>query len=426
MAEPNPVPPPDGSITKITWETNDPGGAEVRVSLSGEPEKLVSRGPSGSVEVSWITESQPYRFNLYGSTDPARCLDHVSVQRTYRSIARIPSQAAADTTAGNLDLDELAHFIAKAVPRCLQSTRFADFFRLWEKHGVHITPVHFYQPIPDTRTLPESLWDRPSRLVGIDMNDGIQLDLLRNCFPLFRDEYERFSSVAEESGKFHFANGRFDGTDALVTYCMVRHFKPHTMLEIGSGYSSLISGQAAARNGQPALICIEPHPLEFLLDGFPGLRSFIRKKVEEVELDFFAQLQPGDILFIDSSHTVKIGGDVNYLFLEVLPRLKPGVIVHVHDIQFPFDYRRDWVMDEFRFWTEQYLLQAFLAFNSEFEVLLCNSYLAYRYLEDFKATFPNSPWWGGGSFWMRRRTSQSSSARHFSPLEASPKSASVK
>src|SRR5207244_12518005 len=103
------------------------------------------------------------------------------------------------------------------------------------------------------------------------------------------------------------------------------------------------------------------------------------------------------------SHTVKIGGDVNYLFLEVLPRLKSGVIVHVHDIFLPFDYRRDWVMDELRFWTEQYLLQAFLSFNSEFEVLLANSHLAYRYMEDLNATFTNSPWCGGGSFLMRRR-----------------------
>jgi len=124
--------------------------------------------------------------------------------------------------------------------------------------------------------------------------------------------------------------------------------------------------------------------------------------VEDVELEFFSQLGSGDILFIDSSHTVKIGGDVNYLFLEVLPRLKPGVIVHVHDIFFPFDYRRDWVLDELRFWTEQYLLQTFLSFNSEFEVLISNSYLSHYYSEDLKAAFPRLTSWGGGSFWMRR------------------------
>jgi len=275
---------------------------------------------------------------------------------------------------------------------------------MWEESGFHVTPVHFYQPIPDTRTLPESLWCRPSELAGVNMNDAVQLDLLRNCFPRFRDEYERFPVTAtDRPDEFYFDNGRFGGTDALVAYCMVRHFKPRTIFEIGCGYSSLISGQAAMMNGQPALVCIEPYPLDFLVKGFPGLRSLVQKKVEEVEVEFFSQLQSDDILFIDSSHTVKIAGDVNYLFLEILPRLNPGVIVHVHDILFPFDYRRDWVMEEMRFWQEQYLLQAFLAFNSDFEVLFSNNYMAYCHLDSFKAAFPTAPWWGGGSFWMRRK-----------------------
>jgi hypothetical protein len=101
---------------------------------------------------------------------------------------------------------------------------------------------------------------------------------------------------------------------------------------------------------------------------------------------------------------VKIGGDVNYLFLEVMPRLKAGVIVHVHDIFFPFEYRRDWVLEEFRFWTEQYLLKAFLIFNPEFEVLMANSYLNHYHLPDLKAAFPHLRRWIGGSFWMRRKT----------------------
>jgi hypothetical protein len=267
-----------------------------------------------------------------------------------------------------------------------------------------VTPVHFYQPIPDTQSLPESLWNRPSELVGIDMNDAMQLDLLRNHFPKFRHEYDQFpTEPTGESGRFHFSNGFFDGTDALVAYCMIRHFQPRLIIEVGSGFSSLVAAEAIAKNNNSALICVEPFPVDFLRQGFPGLHSLIEKKVQDINLEFFSQLESADILFIDSSHTVKIGGDVNYLFLEVLPRLKPGVIVHVHDIFLPFEYRRDWVMEEFRFWTEQYLLQAFLSFNSEFEVLMANSYVAHRYMKDLKATFMNSPWWGGGSFWMRRK-----------------------
>jgi hypothetical protein len=188
-----------------------------------------------------------------------------------------------------------------------------------------------------------------------------------------------------------------------VLYCMVRHFQPNLVLEVGSGFSSRVSAQAALRNGHTKLVCIEPYPDEVLRRGFPGLTSLIPKKVQDVELSYFEELGPGDILFIDSSHVARIGGDVNYLYLEVIPRLKPGVIVHVHDIFFPLEYRRDWVINELRFWTEQYLLQAFLAFNPEYEVLFCNTYLDHKHRGELQATFPNSPWWGGGSFWMRRR-----------------------
>jgi len=184
---------------------------------------------------------------------------------------------------------------------------------------------------------------------------------------------------------------------------MVRYFQPRLIIETGSGLSSLLLCEAATKNNGASLICIEPFPQKFLKVGFPGLDQLIEKKVQDVDLEFFSQLQSGDILFIDSSHTVKIGGDVNYLFLEVLPRLKPGVVVHVHDIFLPFDYRRDWVMEEFRFWTEQYLLQAFLTFNSEFEVLMANNYLSHYYEADLKATFPSLNSWIGGSFWMRRK-----------------------
>jgi len=188
-----------------------------------------------------------------------------------------------------------------------------------------------------------------------------------------------------------------------VAYCMVRHFQPQLVIEVGSGFSSLVLADAAASNGRAPLICVEPFPRDFLRKGFPGLETLIEKDVQQIDLEFFSQLQSGDILFIDSSHTVKIGSDVNYLFLEVLPRLKPGVIVHVHDIFLPFDYRRHWVLDEFRFWTEQYLLQAFLTCNAQFEVLLANYYLSRYYEEDLQAVFPDLDSWIGGSFWMRRR-----------------------
>ena len=370
-----------------------------------EQEKLVTRiGKSGQLEIPWITDSRVYEFRLYGASRPDVILDRVKARRAIESASAALAQIADEVNHGNIDTAELSRFVEAIIPKCLNAT-FPELFRRWERRGFHVTPVHFYQPIPDTQSLPETLWTHPSDLAGVEMNETTQLELLREHIPKFRDEYEQLptSSPGREKG-FYVNNTLFGGVDALVAYCMVRHFKPRTIIEVGSGFSSLVLGQAAERNKRAGLICIEPFPREFLREGFPGLRSLIEKKVQDIELEFFSQLESDDILFIDSSHTVKIGSDVNYLFLEVLPRLRPGVIVHVHDIFLPFEYRRDWVLDELRFWTEQYLLQAFLAFNSEFEVLMANSYLKHCHEEDLKAAFPTLSRWEGGSFWMRRRT----------------------
>jgi hypothetical protein len=389
----------------ISWNTNDPAGAEVRVSTGSDDEKLVTQGgKSGQVEIPWITDSTVYEFRLYAASRPNVALDSVRARREIESAPAALREIADEVRRGNIEMAELSRFMAAVIPICLESTEIRELFQDWEQHGFHVTPVHFYQPIPDTQSLPETLWKQPSELIGIDMNDAMQLDLLRNRFPRFRDEYQQFpTKPTGKENRFYLGNHLFDDTDALVAYCMVRHFQPRLIIEVGSGFSSLVLGDAAARNDSSGLICVEPFPREFLRKGFPGLRSLIEKKVQDIEPQFFSQLESGDILFIDSSHTVKIGGDVNYLFLEVLPRLKPGVIVHVHDIFLPFDYRRDWVLDEFRFWTEQYLLQAFLMFNPEFEVLMANSYLNHYHQEDLKAAFPDLSSWGGGSFWMRRR-----------------------
>jgi Methyltransferase domain len=405
-AIPNPI--CFGQRCVVSWNTNDPAGAEVRVSTGANDEKLVAQGgTSGQVEIPWIANSTVYEFRLYAASRPDVAIDSVKARRGIESAPTALREIADEVKRGNVDMAELSRFIAAVMPICLRNPQFRDLFQNWERSGFHVTPVRFNQPIPDTRSLPETLWSRPSELLGIDMNEPAQVSLLRSFFR-FRGEYQRFPTVpTEENNRFYLGNGLFDGVDALVAYCMVRHFQPRLIIEVGSGYSSLVLGNAAAKTGRAAVICIEPSPREFLRKGFPGLQTLMEKNVQEIDLEFFSQLQSGDFLFIDSSHTVKIGGDVNYLFLEVLPRIKPGVIVHVHDIFLPFEYRRDWVLDEFRFWTEQYLLQAFLTFNSEFEVLLANYYLSHYHQDDLKAVFPDLPRWIGGSFWMRRKLSPS-------------------
>jgi predicted O-methyltransferase YrrM len=280
---------------------------------------------------------------------------------------------------------------------------YPRYFRLWEERGFHLTPVHFYSPIPDLRTLPSAPLERESQLPGIELNVDFQLELVRKVFPRYRDEYMRIPierTTADDS--FYLANTMFGGVDALILYCMIRYLEPQLVLEIGSGMSSRLIAEAAVENQRPRLVSIDPYPDLTVRSGLPSPTSLITKRVEEVDLEVFQRLESNDILFIDSSHVVRYGGDVNYLFLEVIPRLSPGVVVHVHDVFIPHEYPEAWVKDKLRFWSEQYLLQAFLAFNTEFEVLLSTHYLRYHHWSDVVETFP-SGLNGGGSFWMRRK-----------------------
>src|SRR5438067_9804364 len=219
-ANPNPIPFANTKGTTIAWETNDPLGAEVRVSILGQPDKLFGRGHKGSVAVEWITAANLYRFDLYGLTQRERCLDHVIVRRKDESLPGLLDQLTAETSSGTADLDQLARFVAKAAPKCVQSSRFPEFFRLWEECGIHITPVHFYQPIPDTRTLRDSLWTQPSELPGLAMNDHLQLHLLGDCFPRFAPEYEKFPVKTDRRAEFSVRNDFFGGTDAVTADCM--------------------------------------------------------------------------------------------------------------------------------------------------------------------------------------------------------------
>lgn len=277
-----------------------------------------------------------------------------------------------------------------------------DFFDLWVNNGFFIIPNHFYQPIPDIKRLNRGMFKKKSELIGISFNDEKQLKLLRS-FLEYREEYNLIPDhPTEKDYEFSFNNIAFDWLDALVYYCMIRHFKPKSIIEIGSGWSSKLAAQAAIKNCSSELTCIEPFPQEFMKKGFPGLTKLYVNDVQKIPLSISSKLESNDILFIDSSHTVKTGGDVNHLFLEVLPRLKKGVLIHIHDIFFPNEYPEIWVTKEHRFWAEQYLLQAFLMFNQDFSIIFANNYLGYKYPKQIKSVFPKSPFYKGGSIWIRR------------------------
>lgn len=157
-------------------------------------------------------------------------------------------------------------------------------------------------------------------------------------------------------------------------------------------------------NYECELVAIDPHPSRVLRSGFPGLLRLITEKVESVDVEEFYTLNEGDILFIDSSHVLKIGNDVWYLYNEILPSLRKGVLVHVHDVFLPMNYPKKWVIKQGRFWNEQYVLKAFLTFNTCYEVLLAMSYMHVKHpdaLEKAFSSYDRHRVWPG-SFWIRK------------------------
>jgi Methyltransferase domain len=306
-----------------------------------------------------------------------------------------------------LFLDPAAWLLSRFLPVYVRESFRVRYFPVWEKRGIHLSPVHFYEPIPDTRLLTDRLLERESDLRGVDMRESDQLDLLRNVFPRFRAEYAGLARKKPATpNEFYLNNGYFTGADALVYYAMVRHFQPRHLIEVGCGFSSLLAAQACRLNGKGDLVCVDPFPGQTVKGGFPELKRLIPKPVQEVDPELFQQLNANDILFIDSSHVVKCCSDVNWLVLEILPRLKPGVLVHFHDIFLPQEYSKAWVMERYRFFSEQYLLQAFLIFNTEFQVVFANHYMALKHREEMAALFSNVSGFGSTSFWIRREGSE--------------------
>lgn len=265
---------------------------------------------------------------------------------------------------------------------------------LSDRWGYHIRPIHYYEPLPDFRSITTEQITRHRTYPGIDFNWNEQLTLV--------NELTAYSNELREL-QFDFHNGFFNGFDAAVYYSLIRHLQPQRIVEIGGGYSTQIADRALARNGTGKLTCIEPYPEE-RLNGAKLNLELITKRVEEIDVGFFSSLEANDILFIDSSHTVKFGSDVCFEFLEVLPRLKPGVWIHVHDIFFPHDYPKEWLIERRQAWNEQYLLEAFLSFNSRFSVELANYWFCLDHLDEAARLWPRelSPSYGACSFWMKR------------------------
>jgi Methyltransferase domain len=286
-------------------------------------------------------------------------------------------------------------------------------FSLGQRLGLNITRNNFYSPIPDLSELDDDLWSRRSELVGINANEKKQLELLASFVSTYRDEYDQFplekTAILHE---YYVNNSGFESVDGEILYCMIRRFKPHRLIEIGSGFSTRLIVQSILKNKEENdqygchYTTIDPFPHGIVREGFPHFSSsqLICKKVQHVPLSEFSTLSENDILFIDTSHVLTTGGDVAYEYLEILPRLNKGVVVHIHDIFLPAEYSKAWLFGPGKFFNEQYLLQAFLAFNNSFEVLWAGSYMHLNHPDALEKAFSSYqrtkrlP----GSFWVRK------------------------
>ena len=278
---------------------------------------------------------------------------------------------------------------------------------IFKKVGVFPIVNHYYEPLFVETHIKNPL-NKDRNLPGIRWNDNGQLALLHQFN--YQEELVTIPyHKTDDPLQFYYGNPSLGPGDAEYLYCMIRHFKPGRIIEIGSGYSTLIAKEGIENNKREnslyncEQICIEPYEMPWLEKT--GVQV-IRKLVENVDVSFFSLLQNNDILFIDSSHMIRPQGDVLYEFLEILPSLNSGVIIHVHDIFSPKDYTKKHIVDDVLFWNEQYLLEAFLSCNDEFVIIGALNYLKTHFSDNLNTKLPvlrNHSDHLPGSFWIKKR-----------------------
>jgi predicted O-methyltransferase YrrM len=267
---------------------------------------------------------------------------------------------------------------------------------------------HFYSPIvskADLDLYEDFLWSKKntSTLPSIQLRPEQQKSLLVEL----SKHYDELPFTEEESAKnrYYYKNGTYSYTDGIMLFSMIRHFKPKRIIEIGSGYSSAVMLDTRDKFAPEIdLTFIEPYP-QLLFSLFKPMDKKSCKVfecgVQSVPLEHFQKLQANDILFIDSSHVSKTGSDVNYELFEIIPNLASGVIIHIHDIFYPFEYPKEWVY-EGRNWNEIYLVRAFLSYNQDFEILLFSHYMHIMHATAFEK-MPLTQKNKGGNLWLRKK-----------------------
>jgi len=301
------------------------------------------------------------------------------------------------------------HLLRKMIKRVLGS-RLSNARFLFSAPLAY-PPGHFYSPICDPAELRLRYRDPwamplPRDLPGIDLALEAQIDLWDSWKPFLSDG--SILSTEDPSRRYRMPSAQYGIGDAVIYVCMLRHLQPRRLIEVGSGWSSALALDTFDRyfNTRPQTIFIDPYPalLKSLLTARDeSAVEIIASCVQDVPLKYFDSLQENDLLFIDSTHIVKTGSDVVYELFEILPRLNRGVVVHFHDVFYPFEYPPEWALVRNYSWNEIYTLRAFLTENHCWEIVFFNDYFAraerVRVGRDASEILQNP----GGGLWLRRR-----------------------
>lgn len=272
----------------------------------------------------------------------------------------------------------------------------------------YVPPGHYYSPIPNLDYVRKHCRDLFARdkttCPGVRLNAETQIGVIRELSSYYNEM--PFSEETQDGYRYYFNNSHFGHGSSIVLYSLMRHYRPHRIVEVGSGYSSAAMLDINERFFDNSIMFtfIEPYPkrlLSLLTENDKRQHTICVDIAQHVPPTVYTELSNNDILFIDSSHVAKVGSDVVYLLTDILPLLQRGVIIHIHDIYWPFEYPEEWVFSG-RAWNEAYVVKAFLQYNSCFEILVFNSYLAIHHHSLMKQCLPLFVPDAGGSLWIRK------------------------
>jgi hypothetical protein len=268
---------------------------------------------------------------------------------------------------------------------------------------------HYYSPIisvDDIKKHELDIWSKTivDGIPGIDLRVEEQINLLKSLSQYLHEI--PFRAEKQANLRFYFDNGFYGYTDSVILFSVIRHFKPERIIEIGSGFSSavILDTNELFFQKKINLAFVEPHPerLHSIMNHDDIKEAtIIQNEVQVITLDLFEKLQAGDILFIDSTHVAKTGSDVNFILFDILPVLKSGVIIHFHDVSYPFEYPKEWVYKG-RNWNETYFLKAFLMYNMDFEIIFFSDYMHKHHFREFEnfSKNVNDP---GMNLWLMKK-----------------------